>query len=154
MKVNKSVVALAIAAVGYYKYKKFQDFINNLKLGLDVVSIDNGFADVVINNLNTMHIPYAFTSVNLIKDKNVNAAVNTETKTNLSIVPASQIPITFKLLQNFSVQELETTEIAIKYNFFGFNFERLYTPTINAQNVNIGKVELKSKTGSKCGCKI
>lgn len=149
MKVDNKLIALAIALVGYVKYKEFEDFINNLQLGLEVVKIENGHATVLIKNLNNRHIPYSFESVNLILDKTVNAAVNTENTTNLSIVPFSQIPINFRMLYDLAIEELQQSEIAIKYNFYGFNFERLYKPKITGLYTN-NIIEPIQK--NKCGC--
>lgn len=128
MKIDNKVVAAIILIIGYVKYKEFIDFIDNLKLGLNVQEIEDGYATIFIDNLNTRHIPYSFKSIDLIIDKTVHAASNTEKSTNLSIVPASQIPINFKMLYNLSKKELLDSEIAIKYSFYGFDFERLYKP--------------------------
>lgn len=143
MKIHTGLAAAAIAVVGYVKYSRFEDFINKLQLGIEVLSIDNGFANVSIKNLNTRHIPYSFESVNLIIDKTIHAATNREKSTNLSIVPNSQIPINFKMLQNFSKEDLEQSEIVIRFRFFGFGFERLYKPTV---------VVNEKETKQFCGC--
>ncbi|WP_435415040.1 hypothetical protein [Polaribacter aestuariivivens] len=149
MKIDNKLIALAIGLVGYVKYKEFEDFINNLQLGLKVIKIENGYATTLVSNLSSRHIPYSFESVNLILDKIVNAAVNTETTTNLSIVPFSQIPINFKMLYDLSEDELQQSQIAINYSFYGFNFERLYTPKILTEQT-ITTINTASK---KCGCK-
>lgn len=149
MKIDNKIVALIIAAVGYVKYTNFMSFIENLKLGLQVLEIENGYAVVNIKNLNTRHIPYSFSSVDLILDKTVHAATNTERSTNLSIVPFSQIPINFKMLYDSSKEELQNAEIAIKYNFFGFEISHLYTPQILASNDVLTNPGVKSS----CGCK-
>ncbi len=147
MKVNKSIVVAAIAIVGYVKYTKFIDFIDNLKLGLQVLEVENGYAVALISNKNTRHIPYYFSSVDLMLNKNVHAATNTEESTNLSVVPFSKIPINFRLLENLTIEELQQTEIAVKYKFYGFEFQRLYTPEVIVSEGN--PVE---NTTKKCGC--
>ena len=130
-KISKNIVALIIATWGVVKYNRFINFIDNLKLGLRVISIDNGYAVVSITNLNTRHIPYEFAKVDLLLDKSLHIATNNEESTNLSIVPFSNIPINFRLLQNVSEEDLQLTEIAITYKLFGFyDIERLYKPEV------------------------
>ena len=145
-KISKNIVALIVAAWGLVKYNRFINFIDNLKLGLRVLSIENGYAVVAITNLNTRHIPYEFAKVDLLLDKSLHIATNNEESTNLSIVPFSNIPINFRLLQNVKEEDLQLTEIAITYKLFGiYDIERLYKPEVlDTTSINT--------TSNQCGC--
>ncbi len=151
MKINKTLVAALIMIIGTKKYLRFTKFIDSLQLGLEVLEIKNGFAIVAIKNMNYLNIPYKIKSIDLIIDKVTWAATNKQSNANLFIVPKSQTPLLFfkALSDNFTEEELQKSDITITYNFYGFEFKRLYKPV--SGNLEIGNNN-DGQGGSFCGC--
>lgn len=156
MKITKTQIAVVIGIIGAVKYYKFKDFIDNLQLGLDVLKVSDTQASVAIKPLNVANIPYKFDNLGLLLDKENHLATTAAVGENLSVLPDLQNAINFNLLKAASRTDLSNSEIVVNYNFYGFEFTRLYKPLVQVVETGKTVVDYSSKasesTNKPCGC--
>ena len=135
---------------GYAERQKFLKFINNLKLSLKVLKLENGAANILVENITHNNIPYCFEDVKLINATKV-LAINVQPKIGGLIAHNASNPILFNTVKETTIAEIEASNIAITYNFYGFKFKRLYRieKAIIVDQLDNSK---EPKTQNICGC--
>lgn len=150
MKISKTTAfLLAIAGIGIWKYQRFLDFINNLRIEYHVKSSDEEKAILKLSAIDYLKIPYSIQNIELLShDGSQILAKNTNTLENILSPLAMNSPsIQFKLLKNSSTEELQKGQLAITFSWFGLKLKRLYP------NTTIVEIEDDSNTiNAKCCC--
>ena len=118
MKIDKKLVVGAALVGGAFHYKKFIDFIDELKLSFTFLGEKNGYLNLVINSINKDKIPFKIEVINLIVDKKKHLAKSNSDNTHLSIIRENSKPIVFQLLDEIVEDELEQVQISIKFSVF------------------------------------
>lgn len=151
MKIDNRIIIAGLALYGYLEYDKFINFINNLQLKLQVQKVDNESISAFIKSDLEKAIPYKFNKVDLILNKQTHLATSAGPN-NLALMPINALPFNFNILKPTQIQEVEQSEIAITYSFFGFEFKRLYKPQIINEPITGKQQQPFAQSKGSCGC--
>lgn len=162
--INFGRIGLVAAIAGirvYSRYKKFKQFINNVKFSIKVAHLENNKAIIHIMPINSLNVPFKIKRIEIINNDTHIASLISSCDVNLRMVANSNIEIPFNVLANgISKTTLESSQLAITYSFIGSERERLYTPiAITSNNPTKSKVTDTVATAGKaperssCGCR-
>ena len=147
MSTTKVVVSIIIGVIGYQRYTKFINFIDKLKLELNVINVNSDFATLTISALNVLNVPYRIQKINFLLSNTQVIAFTNSCVVNRKIVKNSNIPIHVSLTkQGLAIEDLEGSEIELHYILLGFKFKRKYNP-----NTKI-LIENNQQPDDSCGC--
>ena len=152
MKAKNIVILLGLGWLGYNEYQKFLKYIDSLKMSLSVADLEDNKANISIENLTNKEIPsiYDVKNIELINETK-SLAFSNQPKINSLIAKEIKNPIAFNVANLTTKEEIEAANIAVTFNFFGFEEKRLY----KVENVIIDEdTEEKSPNSTKkiCGC--
>jgi len=149
MSTTKIVVSVVIAVIGYQRYMKFINFIDKLKLELNVINVNSDFATLTLSALNVFNVPYKIKKINFLINNTQIVAFTNSCVVNKKIVKNSNIPIQVSLVnQGISIEDIQNSEIEFQYVLLGFMFKRKYNPNTKIVIDN----NQQSQTSCGCGC--
>ena len=148
MKINKYAlvggVSIAVIVTALYNFAKFK---KELKLGLNVLKLDQEGKNtsVLIDNLSHDKIPGVFTIEKLELINDTKELASNVSNANKAIVKNASDPLSFNVLSDTSISEIENAKIAVSFNVLGFKQRILYQP----QTVEEVAAETYGKTAAK-----
>lgn len=147
----KWAVIAGLGFYGYSRYKKFIQFIDNLKINLNPLKLSDDKATVLIENLTNENIPsvYGIKSINIINESDVLAS-SSQPEANSLITTNAESPVIFNLSKPTTSTDLQNGKVAIEFSWFGLKEKRLYDVLPITESVL--KTESKNQSNNKCGC--